>query len=89
MWLNLALDPSVALPPQNLPKPFAVAINLGLIPFWMHVVQQLMRQHLEPRLFGQPRIKFDQPATYPSKTVGLVSMQFPFGDSDSRCSHSA
>jgi hypothetical protein len=39
---HLALDPPIALPPQDLPKPFAMALYLLLDPLWMHVVQQLM-----------------------------------------------
>lgn len=89
MWLNLALDPAVTLPPQDLPEPLAVTIDLGLVPFRVHMVQKFMHQHLEPILLGQPRIQFNKPAAYPSQPVSLVSVQLPFGDSDSRCSHSA
>ena len=89
MWLNLALDPAVTLTPQDLSQPLAVTINLGLVPFRVHVVQKFMHQHLEPILLGQPRIQFNKPAAYPSHAVGLVSVQLPFGDSDSRGCHSA
>jgi len=89
MWLNLTFYPPITLPPQDLPEPLAVAINLGLVPFWVHMVEKLMHQHLEPILLGHPWIQFNKPATYPSQPVGLVSVQLPFGDSDSWGCHSA
>jgi hypothetical protein len=51
MWLDLTLDPPIALPPQDLPKPFAMALYLLLDPLRMHVVQQLMDKDLKPVLF--------------------------------------
>ena len=66
-----------------------MALDFILEPLWMHVVQQFMHQHLKPVSFSHSRIQLDQSTAHPSQAVCLVTVQFPFGDSDSRCCHSA